>query len=68
MRPTLSATGTYNYNLAEWLEEKLKQLSVNDFTITDAIRFSEEIRNSPIGEHDILVSYVVTAFFTVTFL
>lgn len=64
MRPILSATGTYNYNLAKWLEEKLKPLSVNDFTITDAIRFSEEIRNSPIGEDDILVSYDVTALFT----
>ena len=37
---------------------------MNDFTITDAIRFSEEIRNSPIGEDDILVSYDVTALFT----
>ena len=64
MRPILSATGTYNYNLAKWLEERLKPLSVNDFTITDAIRFSEEIRNSPIGEDGILVSYDVTALFT----
>ena len=39
-------------------------LITNDFTITDAIRFSEEIRNSPIGEDDILVSYDVTALFT----
>ena len=64
VRPILSATGTYNYNLAKWLEEKLKPLSVNDFTMTDVIRFSEEIRNSPIGEDDILVSYDVTALFT----
>jgi len=56
MRPILSATGTNNYTWAKWLEEKLKSLSVNDFTITDAIRFSVEIRNSPIGEDDILVS------------
>ena len=28
MRPILSATGTYNYTLAKWLNEKLKQLSV----------------------------------------
>ena len=57
MRPILSATGTYNYSLAKWLEEKLKPLSVNEYTITDAIRFSEEIRNSPIGDDDILVSF-----------
>ena len=60
MRPILSATGTYNYNLAKWLEERLKPLSVNEFAITDAIRLSEEIRNSTTGEDDILVSYDVT--------
>ena len=65
MRPILSVTGTYNFNLAKWLEEKLKPLSVNDFTITDTICLSEEIRNSPIGEDDILVSYDVTALFTI---
>ena len=64
MRPILSATGTYNYNLAKWLEEKLKPLSVNEYTITDAISFSEEIRNLPIYEDSILVSYDVTALFT----
>ena len=64
MRPILSATGTYNYNLAKWLEEKLKPLSINEYTITDAIRFSEEICNSPIGEDDILVSFNVASLFT----
>ena len=64
MRPILSATGTYNYNLAKWLEEKLKPLSVNEYTITDAISFSEEIRNLPINEDSILVPYDVTALFT----
>jgi len=63
MRPILSATGTYNYNLAKWLEEKPKPLSLNDFTITDAICFSDKIRNSPIGEDDILAPYDVTALF-----
>jgi len=35
MRPILSATGTYNYTLAKWLDAKLKPLSVNEHTITD---------------------------------
>ena len=35
MRPILSATGTYNYPLAKWLEEKLKRLSTNAYTISD---------------------------------
>ena len=29
MRPILSASGTYNYPLAKWLDEKLKPLSPN---------------------------------------
>ena len=64
MRPILSATGTYNYNLAKWWEEKLKPLSANEYTITDAFRFSEEIRAMSIHEDDVLVSYDVTALFT----
>jgi len=46
------------------LEEKLKPLSINEYTITDAFRFSEEIRNSPIGDDDILVSFNVPSLFT----
>ena len=38
MRPILSATKTYNYDLAKWLEEKLKPLSINEHTIADEIR------------------------------
>ena len=64
MRLILSATGTYNFNLAKWLEEKLKPLSVNEYTITDAFEFADEIRSIPMNEEDILVSYDVTALFT----
>ncbi|XP_068705148.1 uncharacterized protein [Montipora foliosa] len=63
MRPILSATGTYNFNLAKWLEEKLKPFSVNEYTIT-VFDFADEIRSSPMNEEDILVSYDVTALFT----
>ena len=58
MRPILSATGTYNYNLAKWLEQKLKPLSLNEYTITDAFTFADEIRTHTMNEDDILVSYV----------
>ena len=64
MRPILSATGTYNYKLAKWLEEKLKPLSINEYTITDAFDFADEVRNLSVNEDDILVSYDVTALFT----
>jgi len=36
MWPISSATGTYNYKLAKWLEEKLKPVSINEYTIDDA--------------------------------
>ncbi|XP_068671223.1 uncharacterized protein [Montipora foliosa] len=64
MRAILSATGTYNFNLAKWLEEKLKPLSVNEYTITDVFDFADEIHSSPMNEEDIPVSYDVTALFT----
>ena len=64
MRPILSATGTYNHKLAKWVEEKLKPLSINEYTITDACDFADVIRNLSVNEDDILVSYDVTALFT----
>ncbi|XP_015774439.1 PREDICTED: uncharacterized protein LOC107352642 [Acropora digitifera] len=64
MRLILSVTGTFNFNLAKWLEEKLKPLSVNEYTITDVFDFADEIRSSPMNEEDILVSYDLTALFT----
>jgi len=50
--------------LAKWLEEKLKPLSVNEYTIIDAFKFANEIRSIPMNEEDTLVSYDVTALFT----
>ena len=64
MRPILSATGTYNYALAKWLDEKLKPLSVNRYTISDTFSFVEEIKNLVIDQNDILVSFDVTSLFT----
>ena len=64
MRPILSATGTYNYTHAKWLDEKLKPLSVNNHTISDVFQFAEEIRELDFNEDDILVSYDVSALFT----
>ena len=63
-RPILSATGTYNYNLAKWLEQRLKPLSLNRYTITDTFVLADEIRTHTMNEDDILVSYDGTALFT----
>ena len=64
MTPILSATGTCNFNLAKWLDKNLKPLSVNEYTITDAFEFADEIRFIPMNDENILVSYDVTALFT----
>ena len=64
IRPILSATNTYNYAPAKWLEEKLKPLSSNPYMISDIFQFSEDIRNIPVDADHILVSYDVTAQFS----
>ena len=64
MRPILSATQTYNYGLAKWLEEKLQPLSYNQYKITDTFQFADEIRKLQINNGDILVSYDVSSLFT----
>ena len=64
MRPILSATDTYNYNLAKWLDDKLKPLSTNEYTINDVFKFAGEIRDMEFVESDILVSYDVSSLFT----
>ncbi|XP_078361337.1 uncharacterized protein LOC144645655 [Oculina patagonica] len=64
MRPILSATRTYNYGLAKWLEEKLQPLSYNRYTITDTFEFANEIRELKIKDSDVLVSYDVSSLFT----
>ncbi|XP_071963451.1 uncharacterized protein [Antedon mediterranea] len=58
MRPILSATGTYNYKLAQWLDEKLKPLSQNVYTIDDVFSSAADIRSTVINASDILVDGV----------
>ena len=60
MRPTLSATHTYNFALAKWLGEKLKPLSLVQYTVTDTFEFRNEIRDLKINTGEILVSYDVS--------
>ena len=62
MRPILSASATYNYGLAKWLERKLQPLSFNEFTVHDTLDFAEEI--TKIKQGDVLVSYDVSLLFT----
>ncbi|XP_068724470.1 uncharacterized protein [Montipora capricornis] len=64
MRPILSATGTYNYKLAKWLDETLKPLSINDHTVSDIFGFVDDLQNLQVDAHSILVSYDVSSLFT----
>ena len=63
-RPILSSTATYNFTFAEWLNEKLKPLFINDYTIQDIFEFADTVRNVNIQEGDIFVSYDVSSLFT----
>ena len=64
MRPILSASATYNYDLAKWLDGKLKVLSYNGNTVHDTLLFAEEVRKEKINEGELLVSYDVASLFT----
>ena len=64
MRPILSATHTYNYALAKWLDEKLKRLPCNQYTVTDTFEFDNAVKSLEINRGDILISYDVTPLFT----
>ena len=64
IRPILSATNTYNYALAKWLDDKLKPLSLNQHTVTDIFDFVNEVRELKINKGHILVSYDVSSLFT----
>ena len=64
IHPILSATQTYNYALAKWLDTNLKPLSLNRYTVTGIFEFANEIHSLEIANGDILVSYDVSSLFT----
>jgi len=64
MCPILSATNSYNYALAKWLDNKLKPLSLNQHTVADNFDFASEVQDLRISAGNILVSYDVSSLFT----
>ena len=64
IRSILSATQTYNYALAKWLDVKLKPLPFNRYTVTDIFEFANKTRELEIANDDIMVSYDVSSLFT----
>ena len=64
-QPSVSATNTYNYALAKWLDKKLKRLSVNQHTVTDIFDFVNELQRAlNITPGDLLVPYDLSLLFT----
>ena len=49
----LSATGTFNYKLAKWLDEKLKPLFVYEHTVSDIFVFADELREMKIKDREV---------------
>lgn len=64
MQPILSTTNTYNFALTKWLDNKLKSLSMNQYTITDTFELINEVHGLTINNGDMLVSFDVCSLFT----
>ena len=64
VRPILSATATYNFDLAKWLDSILKPLATNNFMVSDTFTFVHEIASLKPNPTDVFVSYDVVSLFT----
>ena len=65
VRPIISAIGTYNYNLAKYLDEILKPLiSDKSFIIKDTFDFVNRISKLISKEGEVMVSFDIVSLFT----
>ncbi|CAF4078830.1 unnamed protein product, partial [Rotaria sp. Silwood2] len=65
LRPIVSASGTFNYNLAKLLASKLDHLRKNDTIITNTFAFVEELLALEFDNSQIkMVSFDITSLFT----
>ena len=65
IRSVLSATHTYYYVSENWLDYKLKPLSLSQHTVTYIFDFVNELpRDLNITPRDLLVSYAVSSLYT----
>ncbi|XP_065671939.1 uncharacterized protein LOC136089779 [Hydra vulgaris] len=63
-RPIISSVGTYNYQLAKFLKEKISPLIPSEFCTKDSFTFSKEIHQARL--HNFSVSYDITSLYTNT--
>ena len=62
LRPIVSSTGTFNYNLACFLSDLLSPLVPNDYSCKDTFSFVSQIKNANLSKK-FLVSYDITSLF-----
>ena len=62
LRPIVSSTGTFNYNLARFLCNLLSPLVPNDYSCKDTFSFDSQIKNANFSQK-FLVSYDITSLF-----
>ena len=63
LRPIVSSTNAYNYNLSKWLCTLLTPLIPNDYTIKDSFSFVEEFNNLD-NNNKFLISFDIQSLFT----
>ena len=63
LRPIVSSTGTFNYNLARFLCDLLSPLVPNDYSCKDTFSFVSQIKNANLSGK-FFVSYDITSLFT----
>ena len=63
LRPIVSSTGTFNYNLACFLCDLITPLVPNNYSCKDTFSFVSHIKNANLSRK-FLVSYDVTSLFT----
>ena len=63
LRPIVSSTGTFNYNLACFLCDLLSPLVPNDYSCKDTFSFVSQIKNANLSKK-FLVFYDITSLFT----
>lgn len=64
IRPIISAMNTYNYNLAKWLEEILKQIVNQEYMLIDTFDFVNKVSQLNVKDHQKMVSFDVESLFT----
>nr|CAH8843561.1 unnamed protein product [Trichobilharzia regenti] len=65
LRPIVSFPGSQTHNVSKQCFRKLKYLTEScDYSINSSIQFLEKIKNIQVEDHEIMVSFDVTALYT----